>query len=66
MCRPVFGSTVPVLLVPHASAMQLVMKVGVGATLPAGSVIVHGQCRVPVTVHWSLTVSVTVYVPGAV
>ena len=33
---PVFGSTVPELLVPQASAVQFAMNVGTGAVLPGG------------------------------
>ena len=56
-----FGSSVPVLLVQQANAMQLITNTATGATLPAGSMIVMAGMREHrrATLHSSRTVSVT-------
>src|SRR3978361_751451 len=67
MVSPVFGSAVPWLLTEQVSPEQLWTKVGTGALLPEGSTITtFCAADVFVTVHSSLTVSVTAKVPGVV
>ena len=66
MTSPASGSAVPALVTPHVSSMQLVVNVGTGAALAAGSAIVTDLVVVAVTFHSSLTVRTTTKVPAAV